>query len=104
MFVLQSKDALVVTKTGREVKRKGNLSKKKSSEQVRGQEPKLYFNHPLCLVWHTTAINLKKIRDIPIILTNTSQISEPLMIPATAVQWNTHARSDSLTDTFCIYK
>ena len=52
MFVLQSKDALVVTKTGREVKRTGNLKKKNDPEQVRGQEPKSYRTS-LCLVWHT---------------------------------------------------
>ena len=60
MFVLQSKDALVVTKTGREVKRTGNLKKKNDPEQVRGQEPP--HHQPLsCLA--LTAINLK-IRDI----------------------------------------
>lgn len=46
MFVLQSKDALVVTKIGREVKRTGNSTKKKTQNK---SEVKNHFNHPFVL-------------------------------------------------------
>ena len=51
MFVLQSKDALVVTKTGREVKRTGNLTKKKTQNKSEVKNPNCYcnLNHPFVL-------------------------------------------------------
>jgi hypothetical protein len=66
MFVLQSKAALVVTKTGREVKRNGNLAKKKAQNKSEVKNPNCTATNPLFVLFGThTAINLK-IRVIPI--------------------------------------
>ena len=99
MFVLQSKDALVVTKTGREVKRTGNLTKKKAQNKSEVKNPNCTATNPLFVLFGTPhGYQPQNTRYSDAILTNISCCS--YLNP----RLTTVAHPDAiLTDIFCIY-